>query len=600
MVELLEKTETFTEDFQGYSFYDERIVQEKFKLPYRKSTGKKNLPSYLYDSFLLSFYCLRDKRFREITLVIFKLVNKIAKKDIAAPLLLKDAFIELGSTFIKVGQFISSRPDLLPEDFTEVLSELQDSLPQIPFYDIKASIEKELRNPIEKIFKYISPECLASASIGQVHKAGLLNGQEVVLKIQRPNLKNLFYQDLAILRCLAAYFERYTELGKEREWVAIIDEIGKTLFEEINFIQEGRNADKFRKNLKYEERIYIPKIFWQFTTKKLITIEFVPGIKITDVDTLKQNNLDPKELARILVYAYFKQFFEDGFYHADPHPGNIVVKKDGTIVFYDFGMVARLNENVRKELASVLVSIIGNETDTLLRTLKKLELINSEADVRPIKRIIEQTAYSYYNGEKLNSLNINGLGEDLKKLINEKPMKLPSKFTYTLRMTGTLEGICRTLDPDFSLISIAKPYFYNWLKENPSLSKWSYLKALFPKQTKLIEKAKIYMEVIKELPAYVSKIENKNKEAEAQTENISPNLIQEENLVLKKEINSANSNLDLAYSMVVLLCFVLFGSFLVNLNDYITSTIGVVLLGFSLIGAIGIFTWPLYNKKMLE
>ncbi len=596
MVETIEKIENRNATAQH--FYDINLVQNRFKLP---------PSSLLQESILLTYFCLRDKRFRQILSVVFKLTKQIKKYNYNAPLYVKNAFIDLGPTFIKIGQFLSSRTDLLPKEYIEALTELQDSLPPLPFEDIKKTVEFELRKSVDKVFKLINPEPIASASIGQVHKAELLNGLSVIVKVQRPDLNTIFYKDLSILRCLATYFERHTELGKDREWIQIIDEIGKTLFEEIDFIQEGKNADHLRKNLKHEERIYIPKIFWQYTTKKLIVIEFVSGIKITDLELLKQKNLNPKELAITLVNAYFKQFFEDGFYHADPHPGNIVVKDDGTIVFYDFGMVGRINKSIRNELASILLSIVKNDTDTLLSSLKNLKLIKPDTDIKPIKKIIEQAVYDYYDGGKLTSLNLNGLEEDINNIIKEKPFVLPSKFTYTLRMTGTLEGICRTLNPDFSLINVAKPYLQNWLKNNliHSESKWDYLKAVFPKQNKLVEKIKIYSEVIKDIPKQVTNIEQRNVETlrcsvSNNKENANADSKSNEINYLKKEVKENNSKLKVAYTVIFLLCLTLFGENLIQNKNYIINIFGFILLSSSLIGSIVLVGWSIINKKMIE
>ncbi len=601
MVKTIEKFDVL--DSPTGRFYDTNLIQERFKLPERKEDHKKNSFSFLYDSSLLIYFCLRDKRFRQILNVVFKLTRQIKNHNYNAPLYVKNAFIELGPTFIKIGQFLSSRADLIPKKYIEALSELQDSLPPLPFEGIKETIETELRKSVNKIFKSIDPEPIASASIGQVHKAELLNGLSVIVKVQRPDLNTIFYKDLAILRCLAVYFEQHTEFGKGREWIQIIDEIGKTLFEEIDFIQEGKNADHLRKNLKYDERVYIPKIFWQYTTRKLIVIEFMSGVKITDIESLKQKDLNPRELAITLVNIYFKQFFEDGFYHADPHPGNIVVKDDGTIVFYDFGMVGRINENIRNELANVLLSVVRNDTDTLLSSLKNLKLIKPDTDIEPIKKIIEQAVYDYYDGGKLTNLNLDGLEEDINNIIKEKPFILPSKFTYTLRMTGTLEGVCRTLDPEFSLINVAKPYLQNWLKNNlvQSESKWNYLKAIFPKQNKLIKKLNVYMEVVKELPKYIANIEKAStKNPQPTISEEKPDLKLKEFDYLKKEMKETNSKLKVAYIVIFLLCFTLFGSNLIQNQNYIINIFGFVLLSSSLIGSIGMVWWYIINKKMIE
>lgn len=604
MPTIIEKTKSSTKDIsEEPHFYDIDLIKNAFNLPEREGNFQGNWLSFVQESFLLSYFCLRDKRFRQIFSVIYRLLNQIRKDKDNSHQHLKNAFIELDTAFIKIGQFLSSRTDLLPKKHIEALSELQDSLPPLPFEEIKKIVETELGKSTDKVFQSIAPTPIASASIGQVHKAELLNGLSVIIKVQRPNLSNLFYRDLSILRCIATYMERYTEIGKGREWTQIVDEIGKTLFEEIDFIQEGKNADHIRKNLKHELMLCIPKIYWQYTTKKLLVIEFVPGTKITDIESLKQKGLIPKDIAIHLVNIYFKQFFEDGFYHADPHPGNIVVKDDGTIVFYDFGMVGRINKTVRDELANVLLSVVKNDTETLLDSLKNLKLIKSNSDIKPIKKIIEQAVYDYYDGGKFENLNLEGLEDEIKDIIDKKPFVLPSKFTYTLRMTSTLEGVCRTLDPEFSLISVAKPYLQNWLKNklSQSESKWDYLKMLFPKQSKLIEKINIYFEVIKELPKYVANVENKNIKTSESTSTIEKiDLDIKELDHLKVEIKEKKSKLKTTYTIIFLLCFTLLGSNLIQNENYTINIIGLILLFSSLTSSIVLVWWFIINRKMLK
>lgn len=591
MVTVSKNTDVVSSETRSF-YYDKSFIENKYKLP-----GS----SFALDSMTLLFFGLRNKRFKRISNIVFKLTKQLKNKKISTynkSQYLLEAFLELGPTFIKMGQFLSTRRDLLPEEYINTLSYLQDSADKMPFYKIKALVEKEFQKPISSLFSYFEETPLASASIGQVHKAKLLNTEnEVAVKIQRPDLNIIFNEDLAILRCLVDYLERHTETGKQREWTKIVDEIGKTLFEEIDFIQEGKNADHFRENSKHNEKIYFPKVFWQYTTRKIITMEYVPGIKITDIESLEKNYINPKTLSTTLVNAYFKQFFEDGFYHADPHPGNIVVRNDGVIVFYDFGMVGRLNENIKVELANVLISIIGNDTDTLLKTLKKLELIKTGTDLKPIKRIIEQAAYNYYDGAKLDSLNLKDLEADLAKVFDEKPMRLPSKFTYTLRATGTLEGICRTLDPDFSLIACAKPYFYNWIKDSSKENTWQYIKALFPKQKSAIDKAQVYLEVMKELPKYVSMREGKDTIDKAPNSGKKKN---EFNKNLKQEIDEAKSKLTLAYEVIFLMSIVFFGNFLIDRASNLLNMFGLIFLCTSIIASIVLVGFSVFKRKMLE
>ena len=602
MKQVIEKKEIEASTYKEQYYYDPNIIDKKFKLPLKDKDFKGNSLAFLYEFSSLILFFAGSNRFREISSILFSFIWKVRKRKDEGPGLLFDAFLKLGSTFIKVGQFLSSRGDLLPVDYIEELSKLQDSLPPLSFNQVKFLLEKELGKTIESVFKDFEKEPIASASIGQVHKAELLNGCKVVVKVQRPDLENLFYDDLAILKCLAVFLERYTEIGKDREWPEIIDEIGKTLFEEVDFIQEGKNADKLRKNLKHEDKIYIPKIFWKYTTRKAITIEYVPGVKITDVSGLKEYNLDPKELAVILVNGYFKQVFEDGFYHADPHPGNIVVKEDGTIVFYDFGMVGKLQKNVKDELLGVLFNILTNDTEALLSALKKLRLLKDDADVVPLKRVIDEALYKYYEGTSFENLNLGNIEDDLKKLFDEKPFRLPSKFAYTLRATTTLEGVCRTLDPNFSLTEVARKYFHSWLSDISFESKWNYLKSIFPSQSTLIEKFKTYFEVIKDLPRYVTLLEKDHKEEMIyapilQKENELAHILKQENESLKLKVKDSENRLNVSYTVMLLLCFVFIGNYLAQSNNYAFSLFGFFVLCMSLASSISIVGWAIFKKR---
>ena len=586
---LAEKTKADTTVTKERFYYNLKKSDLKFR--FIKEDEKPSMFSLIKDFSALVYYGFKDKRFRKIFKVAFRLRNQILKEKVNGPVYVKNAFTELGSSFIKIGQFLSSRTDLLSKEYIEALSELQDSVSPMSYEEVKEILERELRRPIDTVFTDFEKEPIASASIGQVHRAKLARNPDVVIKVQRQNLSTLFHNDLSILRCLAIFFQKHFELGKDREWVQIIDEIGKTLFEEIDFIQEGKNADHLRKNLKYEDKVYIPKIFWKYTTKKAITIEYVPGIKITDIEKLKEKGFNPKEIILTLVNVYFKQFFEDGFYHADPHPGNIVVRDDGRIVFYDFGMVGRITKDIRGELASVLLSVVRSDTDTLIASLKKLKLLKQNADIIPIKKIIEQAVYDYYDGGNFNNLDLNGLEDEIKTILEEKPFVLPAKFTYALRATGTLEGICRTLDPDFSLVSVAKPYLENWLKDEILDSKWEYLKVLFPNQSKTIEKLKTYLDVIKELPKYVSKreaeinqtkgSENKNTQSESEFNKLST--INEN---LKSEVYETKSTLNLIYNIMFLLCFTFIGLILINTSGLTLNMLGLTLLILSILASI--------------
>ncbi len=238
-----------------------------------------------------------------------------------------------------MGQLFSTRADIFPNEYVDELSKLQDKVPAFSYEQVEAIIEQELGKKISELFYSFEPIPLAAASLGQVHKAVLHSGESVVVKVQRPGLKKLFEIDLEILKGIARYFQNHPKWGRGRDWIGIYEECCRILWEEIDYLNEGRNADTFRRNFRAYDWVKVPRVYWRYTTSRVITLEYVPGIKISQYEALEAAGVDRKAIARYGAQAYLHQLLNNGFFHADPHPGNLAVSPDGALIFYDFGMM---------------------------------------------------------------------------------------------------------------------------------------------------------------------------------------------------------------------------------------------------------------------
>ncbi|MEO5857379.1 MAG: AarF/UbiB family protein, partial [Pyrinomonadaceae bacterium] len=272
---------------------------------------------------------------------------------------LKEKLIELGPTFIKIGQSMGTRADLLPLPFVIALGELQDNVPPFPNEIAFARIEKELGLKINEVYKEFELKPVAAASLGQVYRARLHTGEEVAVKVQRPNLEATIKGDLEILKKVAAFAERYPQLNENADWSGMLREFNETIHEEMDYAAEGRNAERFRENFKNWDNILVPKIYWNATTSKVLTMEFIHGTKVTDLEGQKRYGISPEKVNRLLIKTYLKQLLEDGFFHADPHPGNLLVMSDGRLAFFDFGMVGRITPELQSKMIDAFFHVVS-------------------------------------------------------------------------------------------------------------------------------------------------------------------------------------------------------------------------------------------------
>ncbi|KAG8071172.1 hypothetical protein GUJ93_ZPchr0006g42131 [Zizania palustris] len=314
--------------------------------------------------------------------------KRVMKRKVLAKWL-KESILRLGPTFIKIGQQFSTRVDILPQEYVDQLSELQDQVPPFPSETAVSIIEEELGASVNKIFDRFDFEPIAAASLGQVHRA-CLNGKEVVIKVQRPGLKGLFDIDLKNLRVIAEYLQKVDPKsdGAKRDWVAIYDECASVLYQEIDYTKEAFNAEKFSENFKNMDYVKVPEILWEYTTPQVLTMEYVPGIKINRIKQLDKLGVDRKKLGRYAVESYLEQILSHGFFHADPHPGNIAVDdvNGGRLIFYDFGMMGSISPNIREGLLEAFYGIYERDPDRVLQSMVQMGVLVPTGDMTAVRR----------------------------------------------------------------------------------------------------------------------------------------------------------------------------------------------------------------------
>lgn len=368
----------------------------------------------------------------------------------------RQLLVDLGPTFIKVGQFLSVRRDLLPAEVADELSLLQDRVPPLPISLVRATIEADLGGKPEDIFQYFETAPLASASIGQVHRAGLQDGRAAVVKVERPALAAIFYQDLGYMRFSARWAGRLGLAGAEF-WLDLSDQFGQTLFAEIDYIQEGRSADRLRAMLRSYPQVKIPRVYWPYTGRRVLTLEYLPGTKIDQVEELRERGFNLRALGNLLVDCYLEQVVTTGFFHADPHAGNLAVDDRGNLIIYDFGMMGALSCRQRSLLASAVEAVCRRDATRLANHLFALGVVRSAQFVDPLARIL-QPIIDYYFGKNILDLNFQALELEVDTLAKNNALTLPPTLAYLVRTGASLEGIARTLRPNFSFAMAAKPW----------------------------------------------------------------------------------------------------------------------------------------------
>jgi ubiquinone biosynthesis protein len=395
--------------------------------------------------------------------------NKRPRTSPAERLLL--ALEELGPTFIKLGQLLSTRADLLPPAYIQQLQKLQDQLPSFPFDQVAECLERELGRPYNNVFTQFNPVPIAAASIGQVHKATLKTGQEVAVKVKRPGIEKILATDIEILYDLAGFIDRYGLWKDMYNFREIVREFEHMLSEETNFILEGQHAQNFRAHFRNDSNVHIPDIYWPHTTPQILTMEFVNGIKLTDLEEINRQGLNRQLIAHRLINAYFYQIFIHGFFHADPHPGNLSVLPGERIVFMDFGIVGKLDDETRLKISDFILGLVQKDTAAIIRAADELGVIPDYINRYLLYHDVDKLREKYYT-RSLNEINLADSINEFMQLALKYRMRLPSQLTLLGKALVTVEGVGRQLDPNLQIAEIARPLGARLFRERLSLNNW--------------------------------------------------------------------------------------------------------------------------------
>jgi len=372
--------------------------------------------------------------------------------------------INLGSAFIKIGQLLSARPDLIPKTWIKELTKLQDEVPQFPFEIVENIIKQELQEKYQHI-KNIEQIPIGSASLAQVHRGKLVDGKDVVFKVQRPNLKMLFTIDLQIMEQIAFLLQKNKNWSRGRNWIAIAKECKKVLMRELDFNCEAQYAARFRQQFLDDDDIEIPEVVWDLSTERILCLSYLQGTKINDIESLKSQKLNLPKIAEIGAISYLKQLINYGFFHADPHPGNLAISKNGKLIFYDFGMMGNISNNLQRRIGSMVKSAALRDASSLVTQLQEAGLISENIDIGPVRRLVRLMLKEALT-PPFSSNIIEKLSGDLYELVYETPFQLPVDLIFVMRALSTYEGVGRMLDPEFNLVSITKPYLISLMASN--------------------------------------------------------------------------------------------------------------------------------------
>ncbi len=489
--------------------------------------------------------------------------KELLKEDF--PIRLRLMLQELGTTFIKFGQLLASRPDLVGEKISEELSQLHDDNPPVNYEEIKELIEDQLGGSLNEFFVEFSEKSLATASIAQVHVAKLHSGERVAVKVQKPNIEDIVETDLSIMKFIANESDRFDTGFRHLNLPAVVHEFDRSIHKEMDFDNELMNIRHLNDNFIYNDKIIVPVIYPDYSTEKVLTMEYVDGVKLSDViagDDPKYNKI---LIADRIVRAYLKQIFLDGFFHADPHPGNIFITEDNAVCFIDFGMMGILDDEFRQDLAELMINFSDHNIDGLINQLIRMDILNEKTDINLLKSDLNDLFSKYY-GMELSRFN--GIIEDLLFLMQKYEIRLPNEFVLMARGLSMVENIGLRLDPNINVVEYLKP-----------IARKLIVQRYNPK--KMVNNAKnsffAFEHVLKGLPSLISKTFYKIEEGEVTV-----------NIEVKHISEIANQ-----LSLAIIIAALLIGSSLVMLIDvgprfYEMPVLGFI--GFTISLALGVFT----------
>lgn len=499
--------------------------------------------------------------------VLFK--KEPGVEQFSIPQRVRLALEELGPTFIKVGQILSTRPDLLPPDYISELEKLQDRVPAFEFDMAKQQIERELDQPLEEIFAEFDPEPLAAASIGQVHRAVLSGGQEVVVKVQRPDIEKIINIDLEILYDVARFLESRSNWAEMYSFVETVAEFDRTLHEELDYNAEGRNADTFRRNFAGDPGVFIPMVYWDFSTRKVLTMEYVHGIKLNNLQEINRLGLDRPALARKVAQAIFKQILIDGFFHGDPHPGNLAALSGGKIVFMDFGMVGFLTEETKSKVGNLMMALVSKNSNAVMKAVLDLGVVPKNVDKKLLRRDIDLLQRKYYE-VPLSQISLGEALNDIMGVAFKYHIRVPTEFTLLVKALLTLEGVVEELDPELSIIKVAEPFGKRLLMEK--LSPQTLTKTA-------VKNLREFGDILSLLPKQVSEVLDLAAEGELKLKHQLPQI--------DEVLTRANIMINRLAFSIVITGLVIGSAFLVRKESILLGQVPVAEVGFLVAGVLG-------------
>ncbi|KAK1393432.1 protein ACTIVITY OF BC1 COMPLEX KINASE 3, chloroplastic [Heracleum sosnowskyi] len=436
------------------SEYDPQVIYDKYKSRPFKVVGR-------------TLQILTGFGFFGASLWVDKLQGKLDQRKRMRAIELRNILTRLGPTFVKIGQGLSTRPDLCPSEYLEELSELQDDLPTFPDAEALACIEKELGIPLESIYSSISATPIAAASLGQVYKARMkYSGQTVAVKVQRPGIEEAIGLDFYLIRGLGHLINKYVDIITS-DVVALIDEFARRVYQELNYVQEGQNARRFRKLYADKADVFVPDIFWDYTSAKVLTMEWVEGVKLNEREAIESQGLNVLDLVNAGIQCSLRQLLEYGYFHADPHPGNLLATADGKLAFLDFGMMSETPEEARSAIIGHVVHLVNRDYEAMARDYYALNFLAPDVDVSPIVPAL-RNFFDDALSATVSELNFKTLVDGLGNVLYQFPFNVPAYYALILRSLTVLEGLALYADPNFKVLAASYPYFAKRLLTDPN------------------------------------------------------------------------------------------------------------------------------------
>jgi len=501
----------------------------------------------------------------------------VERPHLTAPERIRLAIEELGPTFIKFGQIMSTRPDLIPPAYIAELEKLQDTVAPAPWEAIKQEIEEELGAPLDEVFASLETEPVAAASLAQVHHATLPGGEDVVVKVQRPNIEGIIETDLEILFDLARLLQERTPLGELYDLPEITEDFAVTLRAEMDYRREGRNADRFRRNFADEEYLYIPQVYWDYTTRRVIVFERISGIKIDDIEALDAAGFDRHQIALNCARIIVKEILVDGFFHADPHPGNFFVMDGEIIGAMDFGLVGHLSQRLKEDLVRLFIVAVRLDSEGIVEQLIRMSAAQRRVDREGLRRDLERLL-TKYQGLPLKEIRAQEVVNEIMPVAYRHHLRLPSDLWLLGKTLGMMEGVGLKLDPDFDIFAVSQPYVDQFVRQMTSPRAWGQ---------KLLKGTTDWGELFTSLPRRIPRILDQVEEGEVE---ISLKL---------KEIDRSLSKLDRIANRLSV--SILVAAFIVGLALLLPTFIGnqvvwiIVPAGFAFVAASILGLWLVYS-----